>query len=146
MHLLAPLAALFGIEVGALIARLKRSAAAYSALALFALIGLVFALVAAHIALSEWVGPLWSALIIAAAALVVAIAIWLWSSAAEAAREVRAGERRRATEASAMATTAGLAALPMLLRNPKLGLLALPVIAAVGYWWFFVKAKDPDPD
>ena len=73
MGLLTALASLLGIETEAIIARLKESAVAVAAIALFALIAVTFLLVALYTWLSGWLGPIWAPLIIAAAAIVITL-------------------------------------------------------------------------
>lgn len=134
MALLGPLAALLGIEVEVLLQRLRRNALIYGLLALFLAIAAVFLLVAAQVALSLWIGPLLAALVLAGIALLAALVVWLVARAAERRRQRREAELRRASDTTALATTAALTALPMLLRNPAMRLAAIPVGAALGYF------------
>jgi cobalamin synthase len=133
MAFLAPLAALLGIEVDSLIIKLKRSAGIYAALALLALICLVFLLVAAHAALSYAIGPVWAALALAGVALLAAVILWFWAQAAERARQRKIVEKRKSTDTTALLTTAAITALPMLIRNPAMRMAAVPVGLLAGY-------------
>jgi hypothetical protein len=133
MAFLAPLAALLGIEVDSLIIKLKRSAVTYAVLALLALICLVFLLVAAHAALSYAIGPVWSGLALAGAALLIGAIVWFWTQAAEKARQQRIVEKRKSTDTTALLTTAAISALPMLIRNPAMRMAAVPVGLLAGY-------------
>jgi hypothetical protein len=133
MALLGPLAALLGLELDVLMERLRRNATTYGLLALFLAIGGVFLLVAAQVALSMWIGPLWAALTLAGVALLVALVIWLSARAAERRRLKREAEARRTSDATALATTAAVTALPMLVRNPAMRLALVPVGAMLGY-------------
>jgi hypothetical protein len=133
MAFLGPLAALLGIEVDALIERLKRNATTIAVVAFLALIGVVFLLVAANVALTELVGPLLAPLILAGLSLVIAAIIWFVADAGEKRRARVAAERKRSTDTSALITTAALTALPLALKNPTLRLLALPASAVLGY-------------
>lgn len=133
MAFLGPLAALLGIEVDALIERLKRNATTIAVVAFLALVGVVFLLVAANVALTEWVGPLFAPLILAGLALAVAAIVWFTADAGEKRRARVAADRRRSTDTTALITTAALTALPLALKNPMLRLLALPASAILGY-------------
>jgi uncharacterized membrane protein YbhN (UPF0104 family) len=136
MQVLAALAALLGLELDALIARIKQNAVAYGALAFCAVVALVFILVAVEVALSWWVGPVWAPLIIAAVFLLAALGVWLWAQAAERERRRKQEERRRSAEATALASSAALTALPVLRRFPWIGAAVLPIAAAAGYAWY----------
>jgi hypothetical protein len=133
MALLAPLAALLGIEVDSLIIKLKRSAITYGVLALLALTCLVFLLVAAHAALSYAIGPVWAALALAGTALAIGLIVWFAAQAAERARQRRIVEKRKSADTTALLTTAAITALPMLIRNPAMRLAAVPVGLLAGY-------------
>lgn len=133
MAFLGPLAALLGIEVDALIERLKRNATTIAVVVFLALIGVAFLLVAINVALTEWVGPLFAPLILAGVALAVAAIVWFTADAAEKRRARHAAERRRSTDTAALITTAALTALPLALKNPALRILALPASAVLGY-------------
>jgi len=125
---LIPLVArLLGIETDVLLRRLKENAVAFTAIALFALIGLVFLLVAAYTALTWWVGPLWSPLIIAAAAFVIAIILYIALQIQQAALRRREEERKREAETTAVMAGAALSALPELFHNPLVRNVGLPV-------------------
>lgn len=133
MHILGPLAALLGIEADVLVERVRANAIAYGLVALFAAITLAFLLVAAHLGLSLWVGPLWSALIIAGVALIAALVVYLRAQAIERAYARRMTEHHRSNEAATLVTTAALTALPTLIRNPALRVAAVPVGFIIGY-------------
>lgn len=102
MGFLAPLASLLGIETEVLMQRARESATAFGAIALFALIGLVFLLVALYTSLVWWVGPLWAPLIIAAAALVIALVLVVIQRLQQAAARRRAEARRKEAETTAL--------------------------------------------
>ena len=133
MAFLGPLAALLGIEIDVLVERLKRNATTITVVAFLALVGVVFLLVAANVALTGLVGPLFAPLILAGIAILAAAIVWFTADAAEKRRDRRAAERRRSTDTTALVTTAALTALPLALKNPTLRLLALPASAVLGY-------------
>lgn len=136
MGLLASLASLLGIETGALLQRLKESAVAVAAIGLFALIGLAFLLVAAYTALNWWVGPLWSPLIIAAAAFVIALILYVALRIQMAAQKRRREELARETETTALVASAALSALPELLHSSLLRNVGLPVALYAAFLLF----------
>ena len=111
---LAPLASLLGIEVATLEARLKRRALLWGILAGLGLIAISFLLVALNSALTYTFGPVIAPLLIAGAALLLAVTVFLLNHLREA-REARLdAERKRSTEITSLAVTAAIAALPVL--------------------------------
>lgn len=133
MAFLGPLAALLGIEIDVLVERLKRNVTTIAVVAFLALIGVIFLLVAANVALTELVGPLLAPLILGGVAILAAAITWFVTDAGEKRRARRAAERRRSSDTTALVTTAALTALPLALKNPALRLLALPASAVLGY-------------
>lgn len=144
MHLLAQFATLFGLEAEALVDRAKSQAVIAGAIGFFSLIAVAFLLVAAYLGLTEWIGPIWAALAIAGAAIVVALIIYLWSRAAEATRKRLAAERRRENEANNLIATAALSAIPMALSSPTVRRIAVP-LAALAAVVFFTRREHPTP-
>jgi tellurite resistance protein TehA-like permease len=134
MAFLAPLAALLGIELDGLIDRLRTSAVALAITALFGVIAIVFLLVAANVALTDWVGPIYAPLIIAGIALVLALIVWFATRAAEQRRQRLVAEKRRSTDTTALITTAAVTALPLIVRNPAMRAIAIPAGAALAYF------------
>jgi hypothetical protein len=142
MHLLLPLASILGIEVDALIANLRKNAIAWGAIGLFALIGLAFLLVAAHLALSDWLGPIGSALSIAGAALLVALAIFAVIRITDEIAKRRETQRRHSAETTALVTTAAITALPMLMKSPLMRTVGLPLGGALAALYFLSKPGE----
>jgi hypothetical protein len=134
MGLLIPLASLFGLEADALFDQLKRNAIAYGAMAFFALLAIAFLFVAVHIALSEAIGPVASALVIAVASLIFAVAILIVLKLRSGLEKRRRAERRRSSETTALVTTAALSAVPMLLGSKLVRSAAIPaaVLGVIG--------------
>ncbi|WP_108397055.1 hypothetical protein [Devosia submarina] len=133
MNLLVPLAALLGFEADAVKERFKRTLMGNAIMAMLAVIGVCFLLVAAFFALSAAIGPIYAALVLAGVFLLAAFAVHL-TLRASAVREHRAAlEKRRSSEAGAFATTAALTALPVVLKSPAIRTLFLPaaVVAAI---------------
>ncbi len=143
MALLGPLASLLGIELDALKEKLLRNAMTYAVLALLVSVGLVFALVCVYLLLGLLVGPIWSAAILAAVFLLAAAIVVFATRAAEAARRRRILEQRRATEPATLATTAALAAIPMLFKNPLVRAALVPAGVMAAY---FVLGRGRDGD
>ena len=127
MGLLPILASVLGIEIEGLVARLKENAVAVAAIALFVLIAISFLLVAAYTGLALWVGPIWSPLIIAGAALVIALILFVALKIQSRAVARRAAERRQKDEATALVAGAALSALPELLKSPLLRNVGIPL-------------------
>jgi hypothetical protein len=129
MNLLVPLAALLGFELEAVKERMKHTLAGNALMVVLGLIGVIFLLVAGYLGLSAAIGPLYAALVFAAAFLLAAFAVHL-SLKAGAARDRRAAaEKRRSSETGAFVTTAALTALPVLLKSPLVRTLGLPAAA-----------------
>lgn len=129
MGLLAPLAALLGLEVEGLAARAKSTALIYGLIGIFSIIAVGFLLAAGYMALADVVGPILAALIFAGSFLVLALAVYLGSMIGRGKRQRELAERRRASESGAFLTTAAITALPMLLRSPAIIRLGLPAAA-----------------
>lgn len=132
MHLLVTLAALLGVETDVLVARLRKSIVASSVIALFALIGLCFLLIAANTALTTAVGPIWAPLIIAGVAIVIALIVYLATKVMADNRKAQQTERRRSSETSAFITTAALTALPIVLKSSMARNVGIPLAVLVG--------------
>jgi drug/metabolite transporter (DMT)-like permease len=132
MAFLTTLAGIFGIEVEALSDQLRRSAIVNGSIALLVLIGLAFLLVAAYVALSAATDPLIAAVIIAGAAFLFALAVYLGSRIGARERVQRERERRRKGETTALIMTAAATAAPALLRSP-LGKTLVPLAAVLAF-------------
>ena len=139
MNLLLPLASLLGIEVEDLLDRIKQNAIAWSAMAFFALIGVVFLLVALYTGMVDWLGPIWGPLAIAGGALVVALAIFIGIRIAAGIAARREAERRHSAEKTALVTTAAITAVPMLLKSPLMKQIGLPVGGALAALYLLSK-------
>jgi len=144
MHLLLPLASILGIEVEALIDNLRKHAVAWGAIALFGLVGIAFLLVAAHTALVAWIGPLWAPLVIAGAAILVALGIFIAMRITENIARRRETQRRQSAETTALVTTAAITALPMALKSPLVRKFGLPVGAALAVLFLLSKSRDDE--
>jgi ABC-type Na+ efflux pump permease subunit len=133
MNLLVPLAALLGIEVEAITERVRNTIILNAIMVVLGLAGVAFLVAAGYIALADWLGPLYAALIFAGSFLVLALAVYLGSRIGEGRRRREIAEKRRSTETSAFVTTAAITALPVMLRSPTLRTLGLPAAAIAAY-------------
>lgn len=132
MGLLSLLGSLAGIEVETLVQRVRESAVAFAAIALFIMICVAFLLVALYTALEGWVGPIWSPLIIAGGALVIAIVLFIALQIQEGALKRRAEERRKEAESTALIAGAALNLLPELIASPAVRNVGLPILLYAG--------------
>lgn len=133
MNFLVPLAALLGIEVHSITERVRNTIIVNALVVVLGLAGVSFLVAAVYIALAEALGPIYAALTLSAAFLVLALAIYLGSQIGEGRRRRELAEKRRSTETSAFVTTAAITALPVLLRSPMLRTLGLPAAALAAY-------------
>ena len=146
MQFLLPLASILGIEVDELINRLKNNAIAWSAVALFGLIGLAFVLVAvANAATLSW-GPIVGPLVVALVAIVIAVGIWIGMSVVESIARRKAMEKRHAQEKTALVTTAALTALPIVLQSPLMRKVGIPVGGALAAAFLLSKSNGHHAD
>jgi hypothetical protein len=142
MHLLVPLAALLGIEVESITARIRNTIIINAVMFGLALIGAVFLLVAGFLALADLYGGIYAALIMAGVFLMLALAVYLGTRIGENRHRRVAAEKRKSTETSAFVTTAALTALPVVLKSPMGRAIALPA-AAIGAYFLMRKNSQP---
>jgi len=146
MKLLIPLASILGIEVNELLERVRNNAIAWSAVALFLAIGLVFILIAVNnAAVLAW-GPIVGPLVVAAGALVIAIVIWAIIAILAGMARRREEERRHAEQKTALATTAALTALPIVLQSPLMRKIGIPVGGALAAAFLLSKSSGHQAD
>ena len=131
MNLLQPLASLLGIELEELVERMKKDAAAWSAVAVFVAIGVVFLLMALHTWLVLLIGPIWAPLAIAGGALLIALLIFAAMRITDAVAERQQTERKHSAERTALVTTAAIAALPMVMDSDLMKKVGLPIGGAL---------------
>ena len=142
MHLLVPLAALLGIEVESITARIRNTIIVNVVMLGLALIGAVFLLVAGFLALADLYGGIYAALILGGVFLILALAVYLGTRIGENRNRRMAAEKRKSTETSAFVTTAALTALPVVLKSPLGRAIALPA-AAIGAYFLMRKNSEP---
>lgn len=129
MGLIAPLAALFGLELENVAARAKAAAILYGLMGLFLLGAAIFLTVAGYIALADLFSPVIAALILSGIFLLLALALYLGMLLSRGRERRAIAERRRSSESSAFLTTAALTALPVFLKSPMIVKLGLPAAA-----------------
>jgi hypothetical protein len=139
MNLLLPLASLLGFEVEDMVDRFKQNAIAWLAIAFFALIGVIFLLVALNTAMVDWIGPIWGPLVIGGGALIVALATYLGITITASIVAKRQAERRHSAEKTALVTTAAITALPMLMRSSLMKQVGLPIGGALAALYLLSK-------
>ncbi len=127
MQVLNMIASLLGIELDKVTRRLERNAIALGLILFLVIVAVVFALVAAQVALAGWIGPIWSALMIAGIALVLALCIYLGMQMARAADKRREAEREKAQDQAMTLTAIALATLPGILRSPTIRRIGIPM-------------------
>jgi uncharacterized membrane protein YhaH (DUF805 family) len=146
LKLLTPLlTSLAAGEVGLAISRTKRSAIFMAVIALLALIGLIFLLVAAYLILAERYGARYSSLILAGCAFGLAILAYITMKISDAMARKRQRDRAK-VDTSTLLTIAALAAAPAVLRSRALLMLAVPVVAFGGLSLLTKKKKRPSAD
>lgn len=143
MHLLVPLAALLGFEVEAITDRVKNLIILNAVMIIFALCGAGFLVGAGYIALADWLGGLYAALIFGGLFLLLALAVYLGSRIGEGRRKREVATKRKSSETSAFVTTAALTALPVLLKSPLVRTLGLPA-AAIAAFLLVRNSSDKD--
>ncbi|MFC5586434.1 hypothetical protein ACFPOD_15065 [Nitratireductor kimnyeongensis] len=132
-------------EFSSVFKRMKVATGFYALAALLGLFGLGFLVLAGFIAASREWGVLEASLgfgiAFVAMALVVLVSLKVWTRI-----QVRRARRRRVSDAGVLAGTAALTLLPSVLsRTGRLGTIALPVLAVLGYA-IFRENSGQDPD
>jgi 4-hydroxybenzoate polyprenyltransferase len=131
--LLGPLGALLGLEAASIKDKFKRQAILWGTLGVLGLIAAIFVLVAINTALTYAVGPIVAPLIIAGAALLVGIVVFLVFHFRETVEAHNDAEKKRRAEVTALITTAAITAIPLIL--PTLKKVGVPAggVAAAAY-------------
>jgi Ca2+/Na+ antiporter len=144
LAILGPLASLMGLELDTTLARARRQALLWGLLAALGIVAIGFVLVAINAALTLSYGPVVAPLLVAAAALVLALAVYLVFHVIAAREARREAERQKSTEMTALIATTAIAALPLLL--PTLRKVALPAggVAAATYALLRARAARHD--
>lgn len=142
MHLLALAASVLGIEVDELLERFKKNAIAWSAVALFSLIGLAFLLVALNAWFTAMWGPIVAPLVIGAGGVVIALGCYAVIVMTDSAAKRHAAQRRSASEKTALVTTAALTALPLVMKSDLVKKVGIPVGGALAAAYFLSRPGD----
>lgn len=128
---LAPVLSLLGIEVASITEDVKRKAIVWSIVGALAVVFVTFVLVAINNALAYRFGPVVAPLIVALAAAILALGVFLFAHLQNGIAARRLAERRRNAETTALVTSAVLAALPAILRSPIMREFGIPAGAAI---------------
>ena len=133
LALLGPLGALLGLEAASLKDRFKRQAILWGTLGALGIVAIAFVLVAVNSALTLAVGPIIAPLIIAGAALLSGIVVFLIFHFRETVEAHNDAEKKRRAEVTALITTAVITAIPLIL--PTLKKIGVPAggVAAAAY-------------
>jgi len=131
LALLGPLGALLGLEAVSLKDRFKRQAVLWGTLGGLGVVAIAFVLVAINNALTLAVGPIVAPLIIAGAALLAGIVVFLVFHFRETVEAHNDAEMKRRAEVTALITTAAITAIPLILPTlKKIGVPASGMAAA----------------
>jgi 4-hydroxybenzoate polyprenyltransferase len=139
LALLGPIAALLGIEATSFKDRLKRQAVLWGTLGALGIIAVAFVLVAVNTALAYAVGPVVAPLIIAGAALLVGIVVFLIFHFRETVEAHNDAEKKRRAEMTALITTAAITAIPLIL--PTLKRIGVPAGGAAAAVYSLLQSK-----
>ena len=146
MGLLGPIASLLGLEVDDLMKRLKAQALAWSVIFAFALVGVVFMLVALNGWFSLMWGPVVGPLALGGGALAIALTVWAVMTITAGISKRRELARRHSAEKTALATTAALTALPLVLQSGLMRKLGLPVGGALAAAYLLTRSGGHKSD
>ena len=134
LALLGPLGALLGLEAASLKDRFKRQAILWGTLGALGLVAISFVLVAINNALAFAVGPIVAPLIIAGAALLIGVVVFLVFHFRETVEAHNDAEKKRRAEVTALITTAAITAIPLIFPIlKKIGVPAAGGAAAAVY-------------
>ena len=139
LALLGPLGALLGLEAASFKDRFKRQAILWGTLGALGLIAVAFVLVAINNALTLAVGPIVAPLIIAGAALLIGIVVFLVFHFRETVEAHNDAEKKRRAEVTALITTAAITAIPLLL--PTLRKIGVPAGGAAAAVYSLLQSK-----
>lgn len=142
LAILAPLLSLAGIEAASVTANLKRQMLVWGVIAALGVVVLAFLLVAANTALSYAVGPVIAPLIIAVVATLAALTVFLVAHLQDNIAARQAAEKQKKAEITALATTALITAIPLILRSPLFREIGLPAGAALASALLLKEPRD----
>jgi hypothetical protein len=120
--------------------RLRLAVTIYVVAAVLALTGIGFLIGAGYVATQLRYGSLWASIYFGAGFILFALVLVIIFKIVAASR-VRAQRERRATEAKTLVSAAAIAAVPSLLAARKGPLIAVPLIAGLG--WLIFKEWRP---
>jgi putative Ca2+/H+ antiporter (TMEM165/GDT1 family) len=139
LALLGPLGALLGLEAASFKDRFKRQAILWGTLGALGLVAIAFALVAINNALAFAVGPIVAPLIIAGAALLIGVVVFLVFHFRETVEAHNDAEKKRRAEVTALITTAAITAIPLIF--PTLKKIGVPAGGAAAAVYSLLQSK-----
>lgn len=139
LALLGPLGALLGLEVVSIKERLKRQAVLWGTLGALGVVAVSFVLVAVNNALTLAVGAVIAPLLIAGAALLIGIVVFLIFHFRETVEAKQEAEKKRSAEVTALITTAAVTAIPLIL--PTLKRIGVPAGGAAAAIYSLLQSK-----
>jgi hypothetical protein len=139
LALLGPLGALLGLEAASIKEKLKRQAVLWGILGMLGIVAVAFILVSINNALTFAVGPIVAPLIIAGAALLMGIVVFLVFHFRETVEAHNDAEKKRNAEVTALITTAAITAIPLIL--PTLKRVGLPAGGAAAAIYSLLQSK-----
>lgn len=146
LAVLTPVLSLLGIEVASITDEVKRKAIVWGLIGVLGVVFAAFALVAINAALSYQFGPVVAPLIIAVAAAILAVGVFLVAHIQDGIAAKRDAERRKSAETTALVTTAILSALPAVLRSPVMREIGIPAGAAIASALLLKRTAPRDHD
>ncbi|WP_417308259.1 hypothetical protein [Devosia sp.] len=129
-----------------LVTRMKAQALAWAVIAGFALVGVVFLLVALNGWFSVMWGPVVGPLVLGGGALAIALTVWAVMTITANISKRRELERRHAAEKTALVTTAAVTALPLVLQSGLMRKLGLPVGGALAAAYLLTRSGGHKAD
>jgi hypothetical protein len=146
LAILGPLLSLLGLEAASLTTNVKRQAIVWGLIGALGVIFVAFLLVAANTALTYAVGPVIAPLIIAVAAAVIGIGIFLFAHLQDNAEAKRKAEKEKSAEMTALVTTALITAVPLIVRSPLFKKIGIPAGALLASGLLLRKSGEPHHD
>lgn len=127
MDLVNRIAGLFGIDLKKIVHRIERNVILVALSIVLVVVAVTFGLVALYVWLTGWIGAIWSALLIAGVALVLALILLLAMQISGTAEKRRQAEKEKMQDQTMRFTAIALATLPEILRSPAVRRLGIPM-------------------
>ena len=144
LAVMGPLLALLGIEADSISANIKRQAIVWGLIGVLGIVLVTFLLVALNSALTYLYGPVIAPLIIAVAAGIIAIVVFLVAHYQDTIAARKAAEKKKQAEMTALVTTAVITAIPLLFKSPLFKAIGIPAGTAIAS--AFLGRNDDEAD